>query len=98
MDFHFSKIDIAKMFKKIPWLIARNAFGAILLFIFVDIIMGAFIFYKYAIILDNKSFKATGQSFIFKKDYYEKVLNQREQNKKYLESFLQSSQQESPQE
>lgn len=66
-----NKKIIAKI-NKIPWILGSRAFLVILIMIFLEIIIGAFIFYKYALPLEKGVL--TGNSVIFEYNTYEQVL------------------------
>lgn len=73
-----SKIDILKTeqkFSKIIWNIGQRAFLFILIFILIDLIFGAFIFYKYAYLTKQKDGEVSEKIFEFDELRYQKVLN-----------------------
>jgi hypothetical protein len=66
------KINLS-FFKNIFWFLASHAFVTVLFLIFLDIIIGAVIFYKYAI-TDILVLKTTTQP-TFKYEMYQKVID-----------------------
>jgi len=73
-----SRINIFKKeekFSKVIWSIGQSAFLFILLFILIDLIFGAFIFYKYAYLAKQRDGEVSEKIFEFDELRYQKVLD-----------------------
>ena len=59
--------------KKVPWILGRNAFLFILIFILLDIIFGEFLFYQYVFLSDIEESPIFNISTKFKENAYKSV-------------------------
>lgn len=75
--------------KKILWFIGEHAFLAILFLILLDVIFGAFLFYKYLSLAETKTVRVNSAYFQFNDNTYQKVLKQQEIRSQKLEESLQ---------
>ncbi len=62
--------------RKIPWILGLSAFWIILLAVFVELIIGGLLFYKYAILVINDEQKTIDYNLKFKTGIYQKVLEE----------------------
>jgi len=67
----FNPAEITRVF----WILAVHAFLAFLFFILLGIIIGGYLFYKYAVPSDNQ-LSNNGTTAIFKYDLYQEVLGE----------------------
>ena len=76
----FNKINIPDIdmdkIKKIPWILGSYAFSIILILILLDLILGEFLLYKYAILVKNEEPKVVGNTLRFEYNAYQKVLEE----------------------
>ncbi len=77
--------------KNILRFIAANAFVAILLFVFVDILIGASLFYKYVATKEQEKPVINTADFQFKENVYNKILEQWSAKDKALEEFIEKN-------
>jgi len=71
------KIEISKIkyfFKKIPRVLAEKAFGFSILFIFLSLILGGLIFYKYSILTQKTEIDVAEETFKFQERAYQEIL------------------------
>lgn len=90
MKFIFDKFKIFNIkpgkIKKIPWFLGLNAFWIILFLIFIELVAGAFLFYKYAFLAVRYEPKIIDSDFKFKSNIYQSVLKEwQEKNQKFEE-------------
>lgn len=78
-------------FKKILQFIAAHAFAVILALVVIDIMFGAFLFYKNVVLRENEKPVIDSASFQFKEESYNKILNQWIAKDEGLEKFLEKS-------
>lgn len=86
--------------KKIIWVLGLHAFSLILLFVFIDFIVGGFVFYKYIFLAGREEFILTENIIRFDEATYKKVLGElqaREQESKELSATPQPSPPAQPQ-
>jgi hypothetical protein len=69
------KTLIEKM-KKIMWTLGLHAFSLILFFVFIDFIIGSFIFYNYVFLVEKTGPNATGNVLRFDEKNYQAVLKE----------------------
>ncbi len=62
--------------KKIPWILGKDAFLFIMIFIFIDIFLGEYLFYKYVFLVKSENPETSSISTEFKENTYEKVLEE----------------------
>src|SRR3989344_1568000 len=77
MKLIFNKLNISGVvgkIKKIPWILGSRAFLIILLLILLDLILGEFLLYKYAILVKKEEPEITGNIVKFEYGAYLKVL------------------------
>jgi len=74
MKFKFNFLKIKEIFSKTIWTLGKKAFLVILLFVLLDLIFGAFIFYKYVYLAELKKGDISGEVLRFDNKKYEKVL------------------------
>jgi hypothetical protein len=60
--------------KKIIWVLGLHAFSLLLLLVFISIILGGFIFYKYVFLAERKQPEATQNVIKFDYNAYKDVL------------------------
>jgi hypothetical protein len=84
------KIGLAST-KKILWVVGRHAFLAVLILIFLNVILGGFLFYKYIYLAEKESMAVDTPAFQFDENSYQKVLIQWESRDKNLQEFLQKN-------
>lgn len=63
-----------KKIKKIPWILGKNAFLYTLIFILIDILIGQFLFYKYALLIETEEPKIIFIFDKFQENIYQSVL------------------------
>jgi len=71
------KIEINKIkyfFKKHPRVLAENAFGFSIIFIFLSLILGGLIFYKYGILNQKTKIDVAEETFRFQEGAYQEIL------------------------
>lgn len=75
-----STADILKMLsiriKKILWILGFRAFLLILILVFIDLLWGGFIFYKYVFLVENEGPKAAQNIVKFDVKTYQAVLGE----------------------
>jgi hypothetical protein len=82
---------LAEMTKKILWTLGLYAFLLILFLVFVDFILGGFIFYKYVFFAEKKEPKISGSILKFDDNAYQKVigeLQRREQGSSEFPTYI----------
>jgi len=62
--------------KKILWTIGLHAFSLIIFFVFIDFIIGSFIFYKYVFLVERQKPIVTGNIIKFNDKAYQAVLGE----------------------
>lgn len=79
--------NIIKFLKKMPLAIAKHAFEFCLLLIFLAAAIGALIFYKYAVLMEEKEVEIDNPPPQFNEILSQKVLRQKaEQEKRFQEA------------
>jgi len=73
--------------KKIPWILGLHAFWIILFFVFIELIIGGFLFYKYAILVKKDEQKIADYNLKFKKIIYQKVLEEWQKKSQEFEGY-----------
>lgn len=68
--------DYYKWVKKILWIFGKNSFLLILLFVFLNIIFGAFLFHRYVFLINIKVPEVNGIHTKFKENLYQSVLKE----------------------
>lgn len=81
-------LDIFEKIKKIPWILGKNAFLCILMLIFIDVLIGGFLFYKYVLVIDTKETENISNSNKFQENTYRSVLEEWKNRENILGSFL----------
>jgi len=98
MRINFQKIK--DYFKKLPWLLGEHAFFTFLSFVFIAVIIGGFMFYKYSIAVKKRTPEVKKAPIYFNEELYKeniKIWEEREEKfkktdfKVYLNPFLESS-------
>lgn len=69
---------LSKKSEKVFWALGLHAFLLILFLIFIDLILGSFIFYKYVFLIGDKSSETTGDIVKFDVNKYNHVLEELE--------------------
>lgn len=80
------KIRIDKI-KKIPWILGLHAFWIILFLVFIELVIGGFLFYKYAVLPNKDEMKIADYNLKFKNVIYEKVLEEWEKRRLEFEGY-----------
>ena len=84
---HISLKEIKKFLKKIPRVIAENAFLSLLAVLLLAFLLGGFIFYKYSILTKRVKPEVSEKSFQFDKDSYRYILRTwQEREKRFQEA------------
>ena len=65
---------IIVLVKKIVWNLGLHAFLIILFLVFLDVIFGGFIFYKYVFLVENQDAKVSGSILKFDEKKYQNIL------------------------
>lgn len=65
---------IAGKTKKVIWVLGLNAFSLILVLVFIDLILGGFIFYKYVFLVEKMQPVSAGNIVKFDYKNYQNVL------------------------
>lgn len=65
-----------KKIKKIPWILGKNAFLYILIFILIDILIGEFLFYKYVLLIETEESKIISIFDKFHENIYQSILEE----------------------
>lgn len=80
MNSIFNKLNIpgieTEKIKKIPWILGFYAFPIILILILLDLILGEFLLYKYAILVKKEEPKIIGSTLKFEYNAYQKILEE----------------------
>ncbi len=76
--------QIAKI-KKLPWILAEHAFLTFLFFLFLVLILGGFIFYKYSILVEKKEPEILGKTFQFEEKTYQEILKEWQEREEKFE-------------
>jgi len=87
ITFDALKTSIKKL-KKIPWLVATNAFSVILLLVFLNIGIGVFLFYRYVIAVTTREPEVIQGTVKFSDNAYQEMLEKWDAKE---ERFRQSS-------
>ena len=74
--------------KKIPWILGKNSFLYILIFILIDILIGEFLFYKYVLLIETEEPKIISTSDKFKENIYQSVLEEWQNRENILKDSL----------
>ena len=70
----FNKIKI--FFKKLPRILGENAFLTFLFLLFISLILGGIIFYKYSILAEKAEPRIIEKPLQFEEKIYRKILNE----------------------
>jgi len=62
--------------KKVIWVLGLHAFLLILFFVFIEVIWGSFVFYKYAFLTEREAPGVAGEILKFDFKKYQRVLNE----------------------
>lgn len=73
-----------KKIKKIPWILGKNVFLCILIFILIDMLIGGFLLYRYVFLIGVKELNIASTSNKFDENIYQSVLKQMEKRKNTL--------------
>lgn len=76
---YFNKAKLLHLFKKlkkIPWVLAKDAFLFILIFILLDIVFGEYLFYRHVISGKTRETVVTDVTVNFKENLYRSVLKE----------------------
>lgn len=85
--FEKKSIDIKKIFKTLPMVLAKRAFGFFLVLLLFSLIAGGFLFYKYSILAEKTTPQALEQPVQFKQDIYQEVLDEwQNQEKRFIQA------------
>ena len=85
-----------KFFKDLPEILGKHSFLTFLMFLFIALAFGGFIFYKYSILVEKVETEISEKPIKFEQKIYQEVLNQWRQRKErferadlkqYLDSF-----------
>ncbi|MDP2967333.1 MAG: hypothetical protein Q8N87_02900 [bacterium] len=83
----FNKIKI--FFKKLPRILGEKAFLTFLFLLFISLILGGIIFYKYSILAEKAEPRIIEKPLQFKEKVYQKVLDEWEaREKRFKETEL----------
>ncbi|MCJ7786674.1 hypothetical protein MUP06_00460 [Patescibacteria group bacterium] len=83
----FNKIKI--FFKKLPRILGEKAFLAFLFLLFISLILGGIIFYKYSILAEKAEPRIIEKPLQFKEKVYQEILNEWEaREKRFKETEL----------
>ena len=83
----FNKIKI--FFKKLPRILGENAFLTFLSLLFISLILGGIIFYKYSILAEKAEPPIIKKPLQFEEKIYQKILNEWEaREKRFKETEL----------
>lgn len=77
--------------KKIPWIFSKDAFLFIMIFVLLGILFGEFLFYKYVILTEIKSFEVVDVSTKFRKKEYQSVLEKLQSKEDIFKNSLQGN-------
>jgi len=80
--------QIALGIRKALWFMGEHAFAIVLVLIFLDIVFGGFLVYKYSILAETQKAKIDISSFQFKEGAYQAILGQWEKRDKNLGDSL----------
>ena len=80
----------AKKIKEILWILGKNAFLCILIFILIDILIGEFLFYKYVISIDTKEPKVISTYDKFQENTYLSILEEWQKREDISENLFSS--------
>lgn len=69
-------IQAKTFFKKLPWVLGRRAFFVIIVFSFLSVLFGVFLFYVYVVGPSSKEPEVFESPVRFRQDLYYKILNQ----------------------
>lgn len=73
--------------KKLPWILGKHVFLTFLVLVFLFLIMGGFVFYKYNILIKNTEPKVSEKPLQFEKRAYQNVLAElQNQEKRFNEA------------
>lgn len=84
-------LELYKSFKKIPCFFARQVLIVIFIIVFFDTILGAILFYAYAVLPEKTEPEISKDSLGFREDLYNKVLIQWQNQEQKIEEFSQKS-------
>lgn len=77
----------ADKIKKIPWILGLRAFWIILLLVSIELAIGEFLFYKYAILVKINEPEIIDYNLKFKSAVYQKVLNAWQKKNQEFEGY-----------
>jgi hypothetical protein len=75
MKAKFNSLKARQFFSKTIWSLGTKAFLIILLFVLLDLIFGAFIFYKYVYLAEIKQGEVSNEVLKFDKERYQKFVD-----------------------
>lgn len=75
-------------FRKVPWIIGRNAFLVILILILLDIILGGILSYKYVNLAGEENIENNEGSLKFHDENYKNILDSWDKRNTGLQEFL----------
>jgi hypothetical protein len=80
---------IKEIFKELPRILGEKAFLTFLSFLLLTLILGAFIFYQYSILVKKEKPEVTEEYLKFREKTYQTILNEwQKRNEKFLEIDL----------
>lgn len=87
----FDKLNIPgvemEKIKKIPWILGSYAFSIILILVLLDLILGEFLLYKYALSIKTEEPKIVENTLKFEYNGYQKVLEEWQIREQEFEEF-----------
>lgn len=82
----FNIIQIEKI-KKVPWILGSHAFSIILILVLLDLILGEFLLYKYALLVKKEEPKITENIIKFEYSDYQKILEEWQAREQKFKEF-----------
>jgi cell division protein FtsL len=82
------KVKLTKnkeFFRKLPRVLAERFFLTFLILIFIALILGGLVFYKYSILVEQKKVEISEKQISFKEKEFQEILKIWEDNQKRLE-------------
>ncbi|MBI1866249.1 MAG: hypothetical protein HY005_00470 [Candidatus Staskawiczbacteria bacterium] len=74
--------------KKIPWILGKNAFLCILVFILIDILIGGLLFYKYVLLIDAQEPEISSVYSKFQENIYRSVAEEWQNRENIFKNLL----------
>ncbi len=90
ISYKINRVDLNNLFRKInlknlPWALGKHAFLTTLTLIFVLLILGSFVFYKYSFLVERKTPEVSKGVLQFEEGVYQEVIEKWEEEGKKLE-------------